>query len=349
MIAQNFLIQEWLGNSVEDYLWAVGIFLGLTALVFLLRLFGLKNLIRLTQKSKTDLDDIIVTRLEQNIFPCLYAGALYFAIQYIVLPTALENVLYQIIKIFIVIQGVRFALAISMVVLEKTLLKSESASGTAYKSIFTIIRVVVWGLAIVFLLDNMGFDVNSVIAGLGVGGIAVALAAQTILGDLFNYFVIFFDKPFKRGDFIIIDDFLGSIEHIGIKTTRLRSLGGEQLVFPNSDLTSGRVRNYKRMGERRLVFGLGVVYQTTLEQMKSIPKIIEQIICSEKDTRFDRCHFKGFGDFSLNIEVVFYVLSPDYNKYMDIQQSINFRIMEAFEQQNIEFAYPTQTLYMPKG
>jgi len=135
----------------------------------------------------------------------------------------------------------------------------------------TIIRIAVWAVVLVLILDNLGFNVSAIIAGLGIGGIAIALAAQTILGDLFNYFVIFFDKPFKEGDFIILDDYLGTIEHIGIKSTRIRSLGGEQLVLSNSDLTSSRLRNYKRMKRRRIVFSLGLVYQTTLEQMKKAP------------------------------------------------------------------------------
>lgn len=186
------------------------------------------------------------------------------------------------------------------------------------------------------------------IAGLGIGGVAVALAAQAILGDLFSYFAILFDRPFEVGDFIILGDFLGTIEHIGIKTTRVRSLGGEQLVFSNTDLTSSRVRNYKRMGQRRVVFKLGVTYQTTLTQLETIPGMIEKIVKNVKNTTFDRAHFLSYGDFSLIFEVVYYVMSRDYNKYMDIQQEINFAVKKEFEAGNIEFAYPTQTVYLTK-
>ncbi|MCK4428221.1 MAG: mechanosensitive ion channel family protein, partial [candidate division Zixibacteria bacterium] len=193
-----------------------------------------------------------------------------------------------------------------------------------------------------------GFKISTVIAGLGIGGIAVALAAQAILGDLFSYFSILFDRPFEVGDFIILDDYLGTIEHIGIKTTRVRSLGGEQLVFSNADLTNSRLRNYKRMAKRRVVFKLGVTYQTTLEQVKEIPTIIKNIIQNITDTVFDRAHFSSYGDFSLVFETVYYVLSRDYNKYMNIQQEINFAIKEEFEKRGIEFAYPTQTLFLEK-
>ena len=173
--------------------------------------------------------------------------------------------------------------------------------------------------------------------------------SQTILGDLFSYFTIFFDRPFEIGDFIIVEDFLGTIEHIGIKTTRVRSLSGEQLVFSNTDLTNSRIKNYKRMDKRRVVFRLGVVYQTTLKQLKEIPGIIKDTINNVSNTAFDRAHFFSYGDFSLIFEVVYYVQSRDYNIYMDIQQEINFTIKEEFEKRGIEFAYPTQTVFLEKA
>jgi small-conductance mechanosensitive channel len=197
-------------------------------------------------------------------------------------------------------------------------------------------------------MDNLGFEISAVIAGLGIGGIAVALAAQAVLGDLFSYFSILFDKPFELGDFVIVDGHMGTIEHIGIKTTRIRSLGGEQLIFSNTDLTGSRLRNYKRMEQRRIVFKLGVTYQTPIEKLKGIPSVIKNIITNIEETRFDRAHFSGFGDFSLDFEVVYHVLTGDYNRYMDTQQDINLQIAEEFERQGIEFAYPTQTLFLEK-
>ncbi|MBL7131795.1 MAG: mechanosensitive ion channel, partial [Candidatus Omnitrophica bacterium] len=224
----------------------------------------------------------------------------------------------------------------------------DATTDRSLTGILAVLRVAVWGLAIVVFLDNLGFKISAIIAGLGIGGIAIALAAQAILGDLFSYFSILFDRPFEVGDFIILDEYLGTIEHIGIKTTRIRSLGGEQVILSNTDLTSSRVRNYKRMGKRRVIFKLGVTYQTSLEQLKVIPGVIEKIIKGVKDTTFDRAHFFSYGDFSLIIEVVYYVMSRDYNKYMDIQQEINFAIKKEFEARDLEFAYPTQTLYLNK-
>lgn len=199
-----------------------------------------------------------------------------------------------------------------------------------------------------FLIDNLGYDITTLVAGLGIGGIAVALAAQTILGDLFSYLVIFFDKPFEIGDFIIIDDKMGTIEYIGIKTTRIRTLSGEQLICSNTDLTNSRVHNYKRMEKRRVVFSFGVIYQTAASQIKRIPGIVREIIESDAGNTFDRAHFSSYGDFSLNFEVVYYVMTPDYNIYMDRQQAINIAIFERFEQEKIEFAYPTQTVLLNK-
>jgi small-conductance mechanosensitive channel len=178
--------------------------------------------------------------------------------------------------------------------------------------------------------------------------VAVALAAQTLLKDLFSYFSILFDKPFKVGDFIIVGDYLGTIEHVGIKTTRIRSLSGEMLIFSNSDLTDSRVRNYKLMERRRVVFSIGVEYQTPLEKMKEVPKIIEKSIKNIKDTVFDRAHFFRYGEFSLIYEIVYYVIGSDYNKYMNIQQEINFAIKEEFEKKKIEFAYLTHKFQVSK-
>jgi small-conductance mechanosensitive channel len=198
-------------------------------------------------------------------------------------------------------------------------------------------------------LDNLGVNVTALVTGLGVGGIAVALAVQNVLGDLFASLSIVLDKPFVLGDFVVVDDLLGSVEHIGLKTTRLRSLWGEQVVFSNSDLLKSRLRNFGRMAERRVSLDIGVTYQTPRAVLQAIPAIIREAIEEQVATRFDRSHFKGFGDSALTFESVYYVLSPDYNRYMDIQQAINLRIYERFESQGIGFAYPTQTVFLERG
>ena len=196
------------------------------------------------------------------------------------------------------------------------------------------------------ILDNLGFNITALVASLGIGGIAVALAVQNILGDIFASLSIALDKPFVIGDFIIVEDVLGTVEYIGLKTTRLRSLSGEQIVFSNVDLLKSRIRNYKRMFERRVVFTIGVVYQTAHATLERIPALVRSIVEQQPKTRFDRAHFKEYGDSALVFEVVYFVLDSDYNIYMDIQQAINLAIFRRFQVKGIEFAYPTRTLHV---
>jgi small-conductance mechanosensitive channel len=207
-----------------------------------------------------------------------------------------------------------------------------------------IVNVVIWALVLLLTLDNLGVDITALVAGLGIGGIAVALAVQNVLGDLFASLSITLDRPFVIGDFLAVGDFLGSVEYIGIKSTRLRSLSGEQIVMSNSDLLSSRVRNYGRMSERRVVFATSITYETAVELIERVPTLIREIVEAQAQTRFDRSHFARHGAASLDFETVYFVLSADFNKYMDIQQAINMRLHREFAALGIEFAYPTQRL-----
>lgn len=210
-----------------------------------------------------------------------------------------------------------------------------------------VARVVVWVIAALVMLDNLGFNITTLMASLGIGGIAVALAVQNILGDIFSSVSIALDKPFVIGDFIIVDSYMGTVEYVGMKTTRLRSLGGEQIIFSNTELLKQRIRNYKRMQERRVLFEFGIAYETPLEDIERIPHMVKEIVdANAPDTRFDRAHFKSYGDSALQFEVVYYVLDPDYNKHMDIQQRINLALLRRFREHGIGFAYPTRTLHL---
>ena len=210
-----------------------------------------------------------------------------------------------------------------------------------------IAQIAVWTLVLLLALDNLGVDITALLAGLGVGGIAVALAVQNILGDLFASLSITLDRPFVVGDFIIVDDFLGSVESIGIKSVRLRSLSGEQVIMSNADLLGSRVRNYGRMMERRVVFSIHVRPDTPRETLRRIPERIRALIEAQPRTRFDRSHFASYEEFALRFETVYYVLSPDYNVYMDIQQAINLGIHEMLEAEDVAFAYPARRLILP--
>lgn len=350
MLFKEFIELTFWGNRVVDYLRGIFLFLIGFAAVKIFQYFLLRHLKQLAEKTVSTLDDFLIGVIKGIALPFLYFGIFYISINTLKLNSLLKKSINIIGVAFLTIVAARFITA--AVAYGFDLYRKKRGADTtlerSLKGIVRIIRFLVWALAIIFLLDNLGFKISAVIAGLGIGGVAVALAAQAVLGDLFSYFAILFDRPFEIGDFIIIGDYLGTIEHIGIKTTRIRSLGGEQLIFSNTDLTNSRVRNYKRMDRRRVVFKLGVTYQTSLKQLKVIPKIIENVIKNTKDTIFDRAHFFSYGDFSLIFEIVFYVMGSDYNKYMDIQQEINFAIKKEFERRKIEFAYPTQTLFVDK-
>ena len=208
-------------------------------------------------------------------------------------------------------------------------------------------RIVLWSMAVLIVLDNFGFNITTLMASLGIGGIAVALAAQNILGDVFSSVSIALDKPFVIGDFIVVDSFMGTVEYVGMKTTRLRSLGGEQIIFSNSELLKQRIRNYKRMQERRVLFEFGISYETEDAQVERIPHMIREIIVShDAQVRFDRAHFKAYGESALQFEVVYYVLSADYNQYMDIQQAINLALLRKFRAHGIAFAHPIRSLHL---
>ncbi len=341
---------SFLNNSIMDYSFCLLIIIVGSILIRTFKNIIIKRLSEWAQKTATTIDDFLIYSLEKKLIPPLYFGVLYLSTKSLNLTSSVIRIIDILGVILLTFICVRFLIMLLTYVLDAHWLKSEKdeTKKREVKGLVPVIKFVIWLIGIIFLLDNLGFEVNTVVAGLGIGGIAVALAAQALLGDLFSYFSILFDRPFELGDFIIIGDFMGTVEHIGIKTTRINSLGGEQLVFSNTDLTNSRVRNYKRMQKRRIVFKLGVTYQTALQQLKEIPAIITNIIKNVSDTALDRVHFSSYGDFSLNFEIVYYVLTGDYGKYMNVQQEINLAIKEEFEKQGIEFAYPTQTLFLEK-
>jgi len=265
------------------------------------------------------------------------------------LPARLQFLLHSGLVVLALIQGGLWANALLAQWLQRRLREqSDGARSTAVVMLSFGGKLAVWSVIFLLSLANLGIDVTALIAGLGVGGIAVALAAQNILGDLFASVAIALDKPFEIGDFIIVGDLMGVVEHIGLKTSRIRSLFGEQIVMSNSDLLGSRIRNYKRMKERRVVFSIGVTYQTPAAKLEEIVVMLKSIISALPDVRFDRAHFQKYGDFALIFEAVYYVLSADYNLYMDRQQSINLDLYRRFAEAGIEFAYPTQTLFVEK-
>ncbi len=347
---EELLKRTFFGNTLFDYAAALLIFSLCILAIYIIRKIVISALTKWSHNTGTHLDKVLIAGLQRIVIPFLYFVSFYLAFKSLTLsPKVIKaaDSIYVIILTYIIIR-------IIISILNFSILSYFRKQGRGaerekqLKGISTLISFFVWGLGIIFLLDNLGYKVSTVITGLGIGGVAVALAAQTVLKDLFSYFVIFFDRPFEIGDFITVGDKAGAVEYIGIKTTRLRALGGEQLVFSNTDLTDSRIHNFKKMERRRVVFEIGVVYQTTKQQLEEIPSIIKKIISEVTDVTFDRSHLSTFGDSSINFETVYFVNSPDYTKYMDVQQSINLKIFEEFEKRGIEFAYPTQTVFVTK-
>jgi small-conductance mechanosensitive channel len=227
--------------------------------------------------------------------------------------------------------------------------RQDPSASAALGLLYTVIQTIFLSMVVLIWLSSLGIDISALITGLGVGGIAVALAAQNVLGDLLASLSIVLDKPFVIGDFIVAGDEKGTVEHIGIKTTRLRSLSGEQLVFSNKDLLESRIKNFKRMSERRVVMNFGIIYGTPLEILEKIPTWVRGFIDSNKQLRFDRCHFDKLGSSSLDFELVFFVLNSEYNIFMDIKQKVLLEIVKKFTDEKVEFAFPTQTIYIEKN
>jgi small-conductance mechanosensitive channel len=275
--------------------------------------------------------------------------AIYAGTFFVTLPPAVDRAITSALVIALFLQGALWA---SHVVVgwiawyAASKAEQNRAIANALGLIQLFARVVVWSIAFLLILNNLGFDVTALVAGLGIGGIAVALAAQNILGDLFASLAIVLDQPFVVGDFVVLGDKMGTIERIGIKTTRIRSLSGEELIVSNADLLASRIHNFKRMAERRVLFTIGVTYETPTEKVEKLPGMLRAIVEAQEQVRFDRAHFARYGDFALVYEVVYWMLSADYNVYMDTQQRINLAIFRQLQDEGVAFAYPTQTIYL---
>lgn len=333
------------GNSVADWTIALVIAFGVAVLL----LFARRSATTQSRTLVTPLGHFLSAVITGTSGLFLVVVAFYVGAQFLELPPKAVRILTGVAIITLLIQAALWANRgiagwLAYYLHEK---RTTDASGATTMMVLGFIaRVAVWAVIVLMILDNLGFNITALVASLGIGGIAVALALQNVLGDIFASLSIALDKPFVIGDFIIVDDVLGTVEYVGLKTTRLRSLSGEQIVFSNTDLLKSRVRNYKRMFERRVVFTIGVVYQTPYAILEGVPAMLREIIERQPKTRFDRAHFMTYGESALLFEVVYFVRDPDHNVYMDIQQSINLEIFRRFEETGIRFAHPTRTLHM---
>ncbi len=345
---QKFLSFELWHNKGNQYLLSLGIFILFVIIFKIFFVIIINRLKKISQHTSTDVDDFSVSLVE-NIKPPFYLFiSLYIAANFLTLSEIVRKILLALFLIVITTQTIFVLQKIIDFLVTKKILKKEENNRdkeTAIKLLVQILKLSLWVVGIIVILSNFGIEVTSLIAGLGIGGIAVALALQNILSDIFASFSIFVDKPFKSGDFIASGTDMGTVDRIGVKSTRLKTLEGQELVISNRELTESRIINYQGIEKRRVNFSLGVTYETPIAQLKKIPQLLATAIKSIDKTQLGRVHFKTYGDFSLNFEVVFYALTSDYNEYMDIRQEVNFKILEVFQKENIDFAYPTQTIY----
>lgn len=356
MDLSQILQLSFLGNTVRAWAIGAGVFLVALVALYIFKGFIIYRLQKISKKTNTEVDDLVIEGIKAVRWPFYVLFSLYIGSHFLSLPSLAEKIIYYVILVTIVYYVVRILEKLIDWAINKAIRERKEESGEEVRSLeesggvvrlmATLAKVALWAGAIALLLANMGYNITSLVAGLGIGGIAVALAIQNVLGDVFSSLSIYLDKPFEIGDFIVVGGNYGTVKHVGIKSTRIELLQGEELIVSNSQLTAAEIRNFGIMEYRRVAFTIGVVYNTPLEKLKKIPEMIREIMEAQDKVEVERVHFKSFGDFSLVFEAIYYVQTTDYIEYMDIQQQINLGIVERFQKEGVEMAYPTQTIHV---
>lgn len=340
------------GNTVEQYLFALGAFLAIWIVLYIFRVIVVHRLEALSKKTKTDIDDVIIAIIKQIGWPFYFFVSVAAGLQFIEQPELLKMISINVALIVIAYYGVKSLMGFIDYATDKVIERQKKAGNGHDRTVADLLNKIakgtVWIVAILAILSNLGYNISALMAGLGVGGLAVAFALQNVLADIFASFSIYFDKPFRVGDFIIIGKDAGTVERIGIKSTRILTLQGEEMVISNKELTEARIRNFKKLKKRRIVMGIGVTYETPAKKVKKIPEIIEDIFKKIKMCDLDRVHFSEFADSSLNFEIVYYLNSREYIDHMNKKQEINYAILDAFSKEKIDMAYPTRTIHIVK-
>ncbi len=343
-----------LSNTGWQWSVALALFIGTTVLIKIFKVVIVSRLKQLASKTETDIDDMVIEILG-NVGKAFYiVTSLYVALKWLHTPewlTATADLAFIALLVFEVIS----ALVTVVNFAARKYLDDGEGEGDGNKqndALINMVRIVakvfLWLIGLTIILSYLGIDITSIVASLGIGGLAIALAVQNILSDIFSSFSIYMDKPFEIGDFVVVGASAGTVEKIGIKSTRLRALSGEELVISNKELTSARIQNYKRMKKRRVSFMLGVTYGTSHKLLKSFPAIVKEEVKKIADTQWYNCYFKSYGASSLDYEVIFFVKSGDFEKYMKTIEKVNLAIFKRSEKEGIEFAYPTQTIHLEK-
>ncbi len=350
----DFLHRLLANNPVWVWFLALGLLLGVYGALWGLRRGLSRWFSALYERRKTRTWQLASDLIRRANRLFLFAVALFAASFSLYLPPQASRAIHLFVLSAFLLQLASWAsriLSFWFLRLSERKLKEEgdAASATVLNALAVIVKIVLWVVAFILILENFGIRVSTLVAGLGIAGVAVALAVQEVLKDLLASLSIVVDKPFMVGDFLVFGDKMGTVERIGLKSTRIRSLTGEQIIVSNADLLRERIHNYKRMRERRVAFTFGVVYDTPPERLAAIPRMVEEIIAAQPMARFERAHFKEFGPYSLNFEVVYWIQDPDYKLYMDTQQAINLALVRKFREEGIKFALPTQVIQAVGG
>jgi len=340
MDLSGFLAAQYFGNTLKAWLSSIFIALAVYIVVNIFRRLLIKNFSRLAEKTDNQLDNNIADVISQTKMMFIFIEAVFFGTLFLSIPPNLIQWTRRIALVALLIQSGFWATKLCEGLVKQHVNKN-------IKNIFNLVtKVLIWILISLWGLENLGVEVSAFIASLGITGIVVGLALQNILGDVFSAVSITIDKPFEVGDYIVFNEYMGTVEKLGWKSTRIRSLNGEIIVIGNSDLLSNRIQNYQHLQRRRIAFTFGVTYQTSYDQLKQISRIIGDFVSSLDDVTFERVHLKHLSDSSIDFEVVYYVEKPDYIVFMDTQQLINFELIKRFDQLGIDFAYPTTTIHL---
>ncbi|MDB5933852.1 MAG: hypothetical protein JWQ01_1196 [Massilia sp.] len=334
------------GNAMTRWAMAFGIALGLYLVAMLVRMIVVRHIAVLAQRTPTRLDDFAMRILRSTYVLVIAVLALYAGSLALELPPRIEIIIARIAVITFLVQlalwGDKGVRSWRTVYHDDAGAAANGARRGSMSILCFTMRLMLWVVISLMILDNLGINITTLVTSLGIGGIAVALAVQNILGDLFASLSIVLDKPFAVGDFIVVGDALGTVEMVGLKTTRMRGLGGEQIIFSNTDLLKSRIHNQQRMQTRRVAFIIRVTYQTTEEQLRSIPGLVREAVVAEPAAMFERVHLSAYAESSLEFEAVYHVNSADYLVHMETQQAIFLAIFGRFARAGIEFAQPTR-------
>lgn len=339
-------------SQTESEILAAVIIFSLVALTgwIVYSLFG-KYFLNWAKNTKSTLDDVILPQVKRIVILIIMILGVYYSLTSLSILQPYYNDLNNVFSVLAILLGAFITTRITSIIIDWYVKKAADRTIKSNHILFVLkkaIQIIVFIFAFLIILWVLNIDLTGVVVGLGVGGIAIAFALQSTLSDFFSAFSIYFDKPFEIGDFIIVGDYAGTVTNIGIKSTRIQLLQGEELIVANKELTASSIRNFKKLETRRVEFGFGVTYSTPSEKLKKIPQLIAEIIKKVDLATLDRIHFTEFGDYSLKFIVIYYAKTADYTKYLDIQQAINLAIKEEFEKEGIEMAFPTQTVYINK-